>query len=491
MSEQTNGVEDLRHLIGGEWVVGTGPEARSTNPARPSDVVATYRLADEAMVDASVEAAEDAQARWADLGLIKRGRVLRDAASILEQRSDRIAALMTAEEGKTLPESVGEIDAAIETLHYHAAQARSATGETFASSNPDEWIRTVRVPVGIVGVITPWNFPVQIPIWKIAPALLWGNAVVWKPASETPAVSVALAEVFHDAGVPPGVLGLLLTPGSVGARLVADQRINAITFTGSVRVGRSIASVAVDRGAKVQLELGGHNAALVLPDVSPRSIAAALTAGAMGSTGQKCTATRRIIAVGSAYRGVVEAVAESVERLRVGDGADPGVDIGPLVSAASRNEVELALHQAVTEGATVAAASPSFDGEGHYFTPTVLTGTPDLSICHDEVFGPITTVLEAEDLDHAIDLANSTDFGLTASVFSRDEASIRRCVMAIDAGLIKANSPTTGSELHVPFGGLKDSTIPGPREQNARSSADFFTSTKSAYLRTASELPGT
>ncbi|MGH1493138.1 MAG: aldehyde dehydrogenase family protein [Acidimicrobiales bacterium] len=485
MSEQAIEVGELRHLIGGEWVTGSGADASSSNPAHPSTLVATYRLADEAMLDTSITCAVEAQQAWADLGLIERGRILRNAATLLEERGEAIAALMTAEEGKTLPESSGEVGASVETLHYHAAQARSATGATFASSHPDEWIRTVRVPIGVVGVITPWNFPVQIPVWKIAPALLWGNAVQWKPASETPAVSVALAEVFHDAGVPPGVLSLLLTPGSVGAKLVADERVGAITFTGSVPVGRSIAATAVARGAKAQLELGGHNAAVVLPDICPATIAEALTFGAMGSTGQKCTATRRIIAVGSAYDGVVEAVSESVTRLRVGDGAELGVSIGPLVSAAARDEVAAAFEQAIGEGATIAASAASFDGHGHYFAPTVLTGDPSLSICHDEVFGPITTVLAAEDLDHAIELANSTSFGLTASVFGREEASIRRCVMEIDAGLVKANGPTTGSELHVPFGGLKDSTIPGPREQNAQSSADFFTSTKSAYLRTA------
>lgn len=486
MSNQVTQVGELRHLIEGRWVAGVGAEARSTNPAYLNRTVATYRLADEAMVDASIEASIGAQRSWADLGLIARGRILRNAANLLGERSQAIAALMTAEEGKTLPESAGEVDAAVETLHYHAAQARSATGSTFASSNADEWIRTVRVPVGVVGVITPWNFPVQIPVWKIAPALLWGNAVQWKPASETPAVSVALAEIFHEAGIPPGVLSLVLAPGSIGARIVTDARVAAITFTGSVPVGRSIAAIAVARGAKAQLELGGHNAAVVLPDADVDSIGGALTLGAMGSTGQKCTATRRIIAVGSSYDRVVDVVSRSVEDLRVGDGAANGIDIGPMVSANACLEVEAALEEALAEGATIAARSASVDGEGHFFAPTVLTGPAGMSICSREVFGPITTVLAADDLDHAIELANSTSFGLTASVFTSNEASIRRCVMEIEAGLVKANAPTTGSELHVPFGGLKDSTIPGPREQNADTAADFFTSTKSAYLRTAS-----
>ncbi len=477
----------LRHLINGAWVTGTGPELSSTNPADPSEVIATYRRADETMIDISIAAAMEARAAWNEIGLLARGRILRDAAGVLADRADDIASLMTAEEGKTLAESRGEVEASVETLHYHAAQARTATGSTFASSHMDEWIRTVRVPLGAVGVITPWNFPVQIPIWKIAPALLWGNTVVWKPASETPAVSVALAEVFDDAGLPPGVLGLILTSGQVASNIVADERVAAVTFTGSVPVGRSIATTLAARGAKTQLELGGHNAAIVLPDIDPASAAPVLTAGAMGSTGQKCTATRRIIAVGPAYDRVVETVAKAVEQLRVGNGADPETDIGPLVSASARSEVEAALAAAIDEGAEVVATAAPGDVPGHLLAPTVLTGPPSLSICRQEVFGPITTILAADDLDHAIELANGTRFGLTASVFSSDERSIRRCVMEVDAGLVKANAATTGSELHVPFGGLKDSTFPGPREQNATSSAEFFTSTKSAYLRLASD----
>ncbi len=225
----------------------------------------------------------------------------------------------------------------------------------------------------------------------------------------------------------------------------------------------------------------------MLPDVDPEMVAAALTFGAMGSTGQKCTATRRIITVGSAYDDIVAAVAERVGNLTVGDGAHAGSEIGPLVSGRARDEVEAALKVAIDQGAVVEAqaVAPDNGANGFYFPPTLLTGEPSLTICHEEVFGPITTVLAADDLDEAIRIANDTRFGLTASVFSSNEAAIRRCVMEVDAGLVKANAPTTGSELHVPFGGLKDSTYPGPREQNASSVADFFTSTKSAYLRTA------
>ena len=294
----------LRHLIGGDWVDGQGPVTTTTNPSDET-TVAEYHQADTRLLDAAVSAAVSARRDWDDRGIIARGLVLRRAAEILAERADAIAELMTREQGKTLPESRAEVGATVETLYYHAAQARNPDGATYPSSHPDEVIRTVRRPLGVVAAITPWNFPLQIPAWKLAPALLWGNTVVWKPASDTVAIAAAFAEVLAAAGVPAGVLNMILGPGPIGAELVAREEISGVTFTGSVPVGRSIQAAAVPRGAKVQMELGGHNAAIVLPDVDPHDAAAVLIAGAMGSTGQKCTATRRIIAVGDAYDALV------------------------------------------------------------------------------------------------------------------------------------------------------------------------------------------
>ncbi|MBP0460247.1 aldehyde dehydrogenase family protein [Streptomyces bomunensis] len=477
----------LRHLIAGQWVDGEGAEARSLDPAHPGRAVAVYRTAGEKLLDEAITAACSAQREWSARGLIQRGLVLRRAAGLLEERAEEIARLMTREEGKTLPESRAEVGASVETLYYHAARARAADGTTYPSSHPDEVIRTLRRPLGVVAAITPWNFPLQIPVWKIAPALLWGNAVVWKPASDTVAVAAAFARILVDAGVPAGVLSLLLAPGGLGAALVAREEVTGVTFTGSVAVGRSIQAAAVPRGAKVQMELGGHNAAIVLPDADPAAAAADLVAGAMGSTGQKCTGTRRIIAVGEAYDALLPELRRRVEALVVGDGLDDGVDIGPLVSARAREEVDSAVEQALSEGAQVLAradAGPASDGDC-YFAPTLLAGHPDLTICREEVFGPVTTLVRAADLDEAIRIANGTAFGLTAAVFTGDERAVRRCVEELDAGLVKANAPTTGSELHAPFGGLKDSSFPAPREQNGDSAAEFFTWSKTAYLRTA------
>jgi aldehyde dehydrogenase (NAD+) len=295
--------------------------------------------------------------------------------------------------------------------------------------------------------------------------------------------------VLHEAGVPAGVLNLLLGPGALGAALVEHPDVDAVTFTGSVPVGRGIAAVASPRGAKVQLELGGHNAALVMDDVDLGPVADAVVAGAMLSTGQKCTATRRVLVHEAVRDELVALMAERVRALRVGPGADPSSTVGPLVSAGARREVDAAVEQAVAEGATVLARADVPTGPGHWSAPTVLAGEPELTIAREEVFGPVTTLLTFRDVDEAITLANSTRFGLTASVFTSDERVVRRCLADLEAGLVKVNAPTTGSELHAPFGGLKDSSFPAPREQNGDTAADFFTWTKTAYLRTAERRP--
>lgn len=474
-------VLDLNHLINGAWVAGSGETATSTNPADPSEVVATYTEAASQDLDAALVAAGDAAKAWDRLGVLARGTILRNAAGLMQNQAEELAVLMAREEGKILADARGEIGGAIETLYYHAGAARRPTGVTFPSANADEVVRSVRRPVG---VITPWNFPVQIPVWKIAPALMWGNTIVWKTASDTPALAVALAEIFMDAGVPDGVLNLLLAPGSLGAELVADARVDAVTFTGSVPVGHRIREAVIGRGARLQMELGGHNPAVVLPDADIPSAAAFITAAAMGSTGQKCTATRRVIAVGPAYDQLKDALIGKVAALRVGPGVDDGIEIGPLVSERARSEVAAAIDQAVQQGATVLAQADLPAGtSGAYVAPTLLEGDASLSIATEEVFGPVTLLMRAADLDAAIAMANGTEFGLTASVFTRDEVVVRRCLDEIDAGLIKINGPSTGSEVHAPFGGVKQSSFPAPREQGSDAVADFFSVLKTAYLR--------
>ena len=484
-STSSHGSQIPMNLIGGHWLAGRGEMLESVNPANPKEVVATVQQCSPADVDAAVLAAVTAQPSWEALGIIKRGLVLREVADLMTVRREELAALMTQEQGKTFSEALGEIDGSAETIRYHASSSRNPIGKTYPSSFPGEHIEQVRESIGVVGIITPWNFPTQIPSWKIAPALLWGNSVVWKPASDIPAISHAFARLFQDAGVPAGVLNLILASGRVASAMVQSPHVRALSFTGSVPVGQIIAEAATARGVKVQLELGGHNAAIVMPDVDSVFAAQQLTVGAMSGSGQKCTATRRIITVGNAHESFVAALRSEVEALVVGPGDQAGVTTGPVISAAAKAEIDSAVSDAVSQGGKIIAQAKLPEGPGFYVAPTVLEGDMTVRTCKEEVFGPVTTVMNVGSLEEAIEMANATEFGLTASVFSASDADIQRATTGLIAGLIKINAPNTGSELHVPFGGLKGSTFPGPREQNAESVAEFFTITKSVYRRIA------
>ncbi|MEO7006859.1 MAG: aldehyde dehydrogenase family protein [Terrimesophilobacter sp.] len=472
-------------FINGTFCEATGPETVRFNPARPHEPVTSYQQADSSALDSAVRAAVAAAGAWDDLGIIARGRILMRVGSLIRERRELLAEQMTAENGKTIGESELEVDASADTFDYHGASSRGAVGVEYPSSNPDERIFTVRRPLGVVAVITPWNFPLQIPAWKIAPALLYGNCVVWKSASNTPAVSASLMEVMRDAGVPDGVVNLLLGPGPLGSELVSRPEIAGVTFTGSVPVGQHIRTIATSRGAKLQMELGGHNASIVLPDADLKLTATSLVAASVASTGQKCTATRRVILVGGGHEELRNELISRVQELRLGDGCDPSVQIGPVVSREARDEIRAAIDLALSEGGSILAQATVPDSEGYFIPPTILTGPATMTICREEVFGPVFTILTAPTLDDAIDLANSTRFGLTASLFTSDEGAIRQCLKYLEAGLIKVNAPSTGSELHAPFGGLKDSTFAGPREQNNEAAAAFFTVEKTAYVRSA------
>ena len=474
------------HLIGGDWSTDApGGTGISDNPARPEEPVGEYPLGDATTAGDAVTAAVNAQTTWRDAGFGSRARVMEQAAVLFDERADDLALLCTMEEGKTLAESRGEAVLSAETFRYQAGLAKTSTERIFPSNNPGETIRTVRAPLGVVGVITPWNFPILIPAWKIAPALASGNTVVWKPASNTPLLSVAIARLFADAGIPDGVLNLVLGPGSMGGAIVADDRVDGVTFTGSVGVGQGIRDVVTARNGRVQLELGGHNPCIIFGDADLDMAVAAAVSGAMGSTGQKCTATRRIIAVGDIHDELVDRLAAGVETLVVGDGQDADVGIGPLVSPTAREEVADAVEQAEAEGAErVAVNSQTPDGPCFY-PPTLFVGTTDLTITNEEVFGPVSTVLQVDTEDEAFAMANDTEFGLSASVFTNDMWKIDRAVHELRAGLIKVNGPTTGSEIHAPFGGEKNSSGHAAREQGD-TAQEFFTRTRTAYIKPGS-----
>ena len=474
------------HLIAGDWVTeGAAGTGVSLNPARPHEPVGDYPIGDAGTASDAVGAAVEAQTSWRSLPFGARARILEQAARLFDERANDLALLCTLEEGKTLAESHGEATLAAETFRYQAAIAKMSSERIFPNNVPGETIRTVRVPLGVVGVVTPWNFPLLIPVWKLAPALAAGNTVVWKPASDTPLLSVAIARLLADAGLPDGVLNLVLGPGSMGAAMVADERVDGVTFTGSVPVGQRIRDVVTARNGRVQLELGGHNPCIVFDDADLDLAVAGAVGGAMGATGQKCTATRRVIAVGDVHDELLEQMATAVEALQVGDGREDGTEIGPLVSAGARTEVAEAVDAAIAEGAKAVVVNSTAPDGPCYYAPTLFSGTPDLTICRDEVFGPVSTVVRADSEDEAFALANDTQFGLSASIFTNDLWRIDRAIHELEAGIIKVNAATTGSEIHAPFGGEKNSSGHAAREQGD-TAIDFFTRTRTAYIR-----PGT
>lgn len=475
---------EIKNLIAGEFVTGHGSKESSLNPASPSQKLADYKQADASDIEDALQSAKAAQTEWASIGLIKRGLVLRRVAELLQERHGELSELMTMEQGKLLSEAKLEVDASIETIRYHAESARFMYGRTYVSSVADEKIETVKQPLGIVAVVTPWNFPMQIPCWKIAPALLWGNAVIWKPATNVPATSFALARIFHEAGVPSGVFNMVLAPGAVTAQhLIDSPLISGVSFTGSGRVGNVIAQSCLPRGVKIQLELGGNNAAIIMPDIDLEHAAGQVLIGAMSGTGQKCTATRRIITVGKGHEKFVSSLVAKVNQLVLGDGLNPDSQIGPVISSVARDEIQSAVKEAVSDGGKIIAQAKLPKGDGFFVAPTVIEGDMSIKTCREEVFGPVVTIMNVATLVEAIEMANATEFGLTASIFSSSHSDISLATSRLQAGILKINAPNTGSEIHAPFGGLKSSTFPGPREQNADSVSDFFTITKTIYHR--------
>ena len=464
-------------------------ELISADPAHPDEIVGRVPAATVADVDPVVQAARAAGRVWSATPAPARARGLRAAAAALEAGLATLSELTTREQGKTLAESRGEVQRAIDTLHHQAARALAPEGETFPASTVGDEVRTIREPVGVVAAITPWNFPVAIPIWKIAPALAHGNAVVWKPAEQTPAVAQLLSELLGKAGLPEGLIGMVLGGADVGAAVVDHPDVGAISFTGSVGVGRIIRAHGSARGVGVQAEMGGHNPALVFDDAPLERAADHVVAGAMLGSGQKCTATRRVLVAGSVYDRFVELLVARTERLVVGDGLDPASDLGPVIDAAAKHRVLGAVADARAAGCELLTGGPDpvrpLPADGHFVAPTLLhlgDRSQAPPVWREEVFGPLAVVTSVADDDEAIAVANDTSFGLSAAVHTRDLGRARRAATMLQAGMIAVNGPTTGAELHAPFGGHKDSTAPGPREQG-EAARDFFTRTKTVTLR--------
>lgn len=468
-----------QHLINGEFVGDAVLERR--NPARPSEVAVVSASGTRADAETAIAAAEAAQRAWAAVPAPGRGAVLMRAADLLRERAGQVAADLVREEGKTLAEATGEVGRAVGVLQFFGSLGWAATGTTFESALPGTTISTRRQPLGVVGLITPWNFPIAIPAWKTAPALLAGNAVVLKPSDLTPMSASHLASALHDAGLPAGVLNVVHGTGStVGEVLTHDDRIAALSFTGSTRVGRQIGRVLNERGARSQLEMGGKNGVLVVDDADPRRAAQVVAAGGFGLTGQACTATSRVYVTPGIRAAFLEELTAIAARYAPGDGLEQATAMGVVASDAQLERNLTAVQRAVDTGATLLHGRPQSDGL--FFEPVVAVDVDHASpFAAEEIFGPIIAVMEVPDYEAGLAAINDSPYGLTAGICTTSLAHAADFTDRARAGVIKVNRATAGLDLHVPFGGIKDSSSGTFREQG-HTATHFYSWEKTVYL---------
>jgi aldehyde dehydrogenase (NAD+) len=478
----------FKNFIGGEWVAAaSGATFETHNPADTGEIVATYQKSDASDTKQAIAAAKDAQPKWAAVPAPKRGEILHRAAQILESRADQVAREMTREEGKTLPEARGEVGRAVNLLRFFGGEGARLSGQHVPSERDRVFIQTRRRPLGVVGLITPWNFPIAIPTWKTAPALICGNAVVLKPSDLAPICAVRLVEALSEAGVTKGALNLVTGPGSkVGNEIVTNADVKAISFTGSEATGSRIALEAAKRRARVQLEMGGKNPTIVLADADVDDAVNVVSNAAFFSTGQKCTATSRVIVEKPILQRFTEALVAKARSLKVGNGLESGIDVGPSIDQSQLDTVLEYVGIGAKEGAKVLVGGERLkDGafsKGYFSSPAVMTDvTSSMRIAQEEIFGPVLGVLPADSLDHAIEIANGIRFGLSAAICTRSLTSAYEFINRIEAGLVMVNLPSAGVEYHVPFGGSKESSF-GMREQGPVA-VDFYSEIQTAYLK--------
>ncbi len=476
-----------RNYINGQWVESVSDKTTNNiNPANTDDVLGLVSQCTRDEARAAVDAAANAFRGWRTTPAPTRGRIVRDFARLLEMHKEEMAQLLTREEGKAIGEARGEVQRSINVAEFCSGEARRMNGETIHSELPANFAYTIKQPLGVVACVTPWNFPVAIPVWKIAPALVAGNTVVFKPASITPATAVRIVELFAEAGLPAGVLNLVLGSGStVGDEIINHPAVKAVSFTGSNEVGIRLYEQASRRGAKVQCEMGGKNPVVIMEDADLDLAVECTLQGAFGSTGQRCTATSRAVVVEQIADEFVQRLVEKANALVIGDGANPLTGMGPSVDEGQFNTVLSYLDIAREDGAELKCGGQKATGEGldkgYFVQPTVFDRvTPDMRIAREEVFGPVLAVLRVKDFDEAMSVANDSDYGLSSAIFTNDAARIFRFVDEIETGMTHINSPTTGGEAHIPFGGFKATGI-GDREQGS-TSLDFYTELKVVYV---------
>jgi alpha-ketoglutaric semialdehyde dehydrogenase len=471
------------HFIAGHWETSGNREITRANPADPGELVARAPEGGAGEVRRAVDGVAQAAQRWRKVIPPERGKIVLRAARLLEDRLEEVATLLTREQGKLLAESRGEVRRAVDIMEYAAGMGRRLGGQTLPAEAPGVFCYTLRQPIGPVALLTPWNFPVAIPCWKIAPALVCGDPVVFKPSPLTPATAVRVVEIFLEAGVPPEVLGLVHGGAEAGTALVDDPRIAGISFTGSTKVGMAIHVAASRRLARTQLEMGGKNPQVVLADGDIPLAVESCVAAAFGSTGQRCTATSRAIVERPAAAEFTERLVARAAALRVGRGDATAVDMGPVVDESRWADVDGFVDRARRGGAEilVGGSRPANLATGYFYAPTVVRARPEHEIAREEVFGPVLSIVEAPDFEGALAIANSVDYGLCASVFTKDIGRALGFVDRIQAGMIHVNRPGLGGFAHFPFGGLKHSSF-GAREVG-EDTLSFFTDLKSVYIR--------
>jgi aldehyde dehydrogenase (NAD+) len=485
--------DQYKNFIDGQWLTARSAKTfENRNPANRDDLIGLFPASSAEDVDAAVRAAKKAFNAWRLVPAPKRGELLYRVGELLRKYKEEIARGMTREMGKVLKETRGDVQEGIDTAFYVAGEGRRLFGETTPAELPNKFAMSVRMPVGVCALITPWNFPMAIPTWKMFPALLCGNTVVLKPAEDTPHTATRLVEILTEAGIPPGVVNLLHGRGEeVGAALVRHPGVQLVSFTGSAVVGREIASACGQNLKRVSLELGGKNAQIVMEDADLELAVEGALWGAFGTTGQRCTATSRLIVHRDVVKAMTDALVARAEKIKIGDGLDESVDMGPLINQPAREKVLRYIDIGRQEGARLRIGGGVHDAgacaKGHFFQPTIFDQVkPSMRIAQEEIFGPVLSIIEVKSFDEAVEVMNGTPYGLSSSIYTKDVGRVFQAMRDIEAGITYINGPTIGAEVHLPFGGVKD-TGNGHREAGT-TVYDIFTEWKSIYVDYSGKL---
>jgi len=477
--------QKFQNYINGTWQDSSGGSTfENRNPANWADIIGLFPLSTVSDVDIAVKAAAEAYKSWRLIPAPARGEICRKAGEIMVARKDEIAAIMTREMGKPLAETRGDVQEGIDTAFYCATEGRRLFGINTPSELPNKMNLSFRIPIGVCGLITPWNFPMAIPTWNIFPGLVAGNTFVFKPAEDTPHTASILIEILIEAGLPKGVLNLVHGAGeTVGVAIVEHPLVQAISFTGSTKTGQSVAQNAGKNTKHICLEMGGKNAQIVMDDADMELALNGVLWGAFGTTGQRCTATSRLILHKDIHDAFIQKLKARVEKLRLGDGSVDGTEVGPIINEKQRKNIERYVTIGKEEGANciIGGSIPAGMDNGWFFAPTIFTGvTPTMRIATEEIFGPVLSVLKCSSLEEAIEINNSVIYGLSSSIYTKDINSAMLAVRDIEAGITYINAPTIGAEAHMPFGGVK-ATGNGHRE-GGWTVFDFYTEWKSVYI---------